>query len=858
VTSPSRHAEIGRLFLAACERQEEDRARFLDEACGSDLDLRRQVDALLAYHTERSLCSQRGDFVASPLPQAERHKSGEVFAGRYRIVSLLGHGGMGEVYRAEDLTLGVPVALKFLRAGSSPHREALLNEVRLARQVSHPAVCRVFDVAEAEGQTFVTMEYIEGEDLASELRRIGRLPAAKVLELAHELCAGLAVAHDCGVLHRDLKPANVMLDAGGHARIVDFGIAIREGVPDLVRVGTPAYMAPEQLVPGRRATAQTDLYALGLLLYEMATGRPVFRAQTLAERSALQSSAALTPPSTWVPEIDPRLERVILGALQEDPRKRPASARAMAELLEESAQGPDAGASAALPSAARPRRLAAILSADVAGYSRLMAEDEEATVRTVTAYRETVELLVAQHRGRLVDFTGDNFLAEFPSALDAVRGVLELQRVLAARNAELPPERRMQFRMGIHLGEVRVEGERLFGTGVNVAARLEGLAEPGGVCISAAVYAQLQGKLEALCEDLGEHSVKNIPEPVRVYRVPLDRAAFAAEASPQVRRRRLGSNRPGRWLAATVVLLALIGFGVWSRHRPAELAPIRSIAVLPLENLSGDPEQEYFADGMTEALIGDLARIGALNIISRTSVMQYKGDRKPLPQIARELDVEGIIEGTVMRVGDRVRITAQLIDARTDRHLWTDRFDRDLSDVLLLQADVAHAVAEQVRLELTLEERAGLASRTVDPAAYDAYLRGRARVGSWGNVGRWAPQAIEHFERAVELDPGLAEAWAWVANVRMSLGNLGLNLRDREQYPRAREAAQRALDLDDHLGMAHAVLGYILMQNAWDFAGAKREFERAIELSPGDPTVVNGLAWYLLLTGKTEQGLALS
>ncbi|MHC4934364.1 MAG: serine/threonine-protein kinase, partial [Planctomycetota bacterium] len=242
----------------------------LDEASGSDLDLRKEVEDLLAYHTKRSLSWHGEDVVLAPLPPSERHETGKVLAGRYQIVAPLGRGGMGEVYRAEDLTLGVPVALKFLRDGGPLHREKLLNEVRLAREVTHPAVCRVFDIAEADGHSFVTMEYIDGEDLASQLRRIGRLPTAKVLELAPEICAGLAAAHEHGVLHRDLKPANVMLDASGHARIVDFGIAIREGVPDLVLVGTPAYMAPEQLVPGREVTEQTDLYALGLLLYEIA------------------------------------------------------------------------------------------------------------------------------------------------------------------------------------------------------------------------------------------------------------------------------------------------------------------------------------------------------------------------------------------------------------------------------------------------------------------------------------------------------------------------------------------------------------------------------------------------------------
>jgi TolB-like protein/tetratricopeptide (TPR) repeat protein len=284
-----------------------------------------------------------------------------------------------------------------------------------------------------------------------------------------------------------------------------------------------------------------------------------------------------------------------------------------------------------------------------------------------------------------------------------------------------------------------------------------------------------------------------------------------------------------------------------------------AIAVLPLENLSGDSEQEYFADGMTEALICDLARISALSVISRTSVMRYKRSNKSLPEIARELKVEGLIEGTVMRAGDRVRITAQLIDARTDRHLWSDRYDRELSDVLALQSDVARAVAEHVRVELTSEEQAALTpSRTVDPQAYDAYLRGVQLRGPGTLIGVWGPQAIEQFERAVELDPNFAEGWAELAAVRMVLGLVGYDLRLRNEFPKAREAAHRALQIDDHLGRAHALLGSIRQFYEWDFRGARRAYERAVELSPNDPFVLGGYGNYLArVEGKTEEALNL-
>jgi TolB-like protein len=393
-----------------------------------------------------------------------------------------------------------------------------------------------------------------------------------------------------------------------------------------------------------------------------------------------------------------------------------------------------------------------------------MAEDEEATVRMVTAYRETVELLVAQDRGRLADFTGDNFLAEFATATDAVRCVLELQRVLAARNADLPPNRRLEFRMGIHLGEVRVEGERLFGTAVNVAARLEGLAEPGGVCVSAAIRDELRGKLAVECEDLGEHAVKNIPEPVRVYRLSIERTT-EEPTRPRATTPQAGAGRSGaarRWVGGVVLALLMVAvLASWLTRIAPNARPIRSIAVLPLENLSGDPDQEFFADGMTEALIADLAGIGSLRVISRTSIMQYKGARKPLPEIAAELGVDGVLEGSVMRAGDRVRITTQLIDARSDEHLWAERYDRDLHEILALQSDVARAVAEQIRLEL-IPELETVVPPVVDPDAHDAYLKGRylyARATHADSL-----KAVEYFQEAIRIDPDFALGYAGLAD----------------------------------------------------------------------------------------------
>jgi TolB-like protein/class 3 adenylate cyclase/Tfp pilus assembly protein PilF len=500
------------------------------------------------------------------------------------------------------------------------------------------------------------------------------------------------------------------------------------------------------------------------------------------------------------------------------------------------------------------RKLAAILSADVVGYSRLMAEDEAGTVRTLTAYRQQVATLVQEHRGRVVDAPGDNLLAEFPTATDAVECAAEIQRVLRARNAPLPADRRMEFRIGVHLGEVRVEDERIYGDGVNIAARLEALAEPGGICVSAEVQRQVHQKLQLEYEDLGEQSVKNVPGPVHVFRVKLETEALPPEAPPRPVRRAL-------MVAGLLVLLgaaALMGwrmFGDRATELPAAAltTPIRSIAVLPLENLSGDPEQEYFADGMTEALIGDLAKISALRVISRTSVMRYKGSDKSLPEIARELNVEGIVEGTVMRAGDRVRITGQLIDARDDRHLWSGRYDGELSDVLALQSDVARSIADQVEIELTPDEESRLArDRTVDPAAHDLVLR----AAYW--VSQYAEESLERgirlYQEALRRDPGSVHAYSGLAQAYTVLA-MASGAPPREIMPLAKAAAAKALELDDGNPFAHVSTGMVLAFWHWDFDGTERELRRAIELDQSSAGAHFTLSWFLSAVRRHEEAL---
>jgi adenylate cyclase len=317
------------------------------------------------------------------------------------------------------------------------------------------------------------------------------------------------------------------------------------------------------------------------------------------------------------------------------------------------------------------RRLAAILSADVKEYSRLMGADEVATVEMLTVYREAMTALIGQHRGRVVDSPGDNLLAEFPSVVDAVQCSVGIQEDLNARNADLSGDRRMDFRIGINLGEVIVEGDRIYGDGVNIAARIQGLAEGGGVCVSGSVCDEISGKVPFDCEPLGEQTLKNIDEAVRVYRV---RASAAARGS---------------------------------RSAEAEAAPDScgkpSVAVLPFANMSEDPEQAHFADGLTDDIITDLSKIGGLTVIARTSTFTYKDKAVKIPDVGRELGVQYVLEGSVRKVDDQVRITAQLVDAVAGHHLWAERYDRDVKDIFGVQDEISQTIVVAVKEILTAD-----------------------------------------------------------------------------------------------------------------------------------------------------------
>jgi TolB-like protein/class 3 adenylate cyclase/Flp pilus assembly protein TadD len=533
------------------------------------------------------------------------------------------------------------------------------------------------------------------------------------------------------------------------------------------------------------------------------------------------------------------------------------------------------------------RKLTAILSADVKGYSRLMQEDEEATVRTITAYREVIGSVVQKYRGRVVDSPGDNILSEFASVIDAVRGAVEIQEELATKNAELSENRRMDFRIGVNLGDVIHEEERIYGDGVNIAARIESLADGGGICISGSAFEQVKNKLELGYEYLGEHSVKNITEPVRVYRVLMDPEAIGKVIGEE----RVGPRKGQRVALAVVTVLLLIVGGVliWrTASPPVEVASVEkmalplpdkpSIAVLPFDNMSDDPKQEYFSDGITEDLITDLSKISGLFVIARNSTFTYKGKPVKVQQVAEELGVRYVLEGSVRKTGDKVRINAQLVDATTGHHLWAERLDGQLGDIFALQDRFTQKIVAALAVKLTADDESLLASRGTDNVeAYDDYLRGLELQQR--NTPDDLVKAVEYLKKATEFDPDFARAHAQLASayhliitrrwdvdlgwtdarslrskhLQIAMENpTPLALRTsakfrlyRRQYEEAIDETERAIALDPNDADSYWSMGFVLTYGGRS-AEAVDFFKTAMRLNPYYP------GWYPYFLGVAQ------
>ena len=470
------------------------------------------------------------------------------------------------------------------------------------------------------------------------------------------------------------------------------------------------------------------------------------------------------------------------------------------------------------------RRLAAILAADVAGYSRLMGADEEGTLAALKTIRQELsDPKVKEHRGRIVKTTGDGLLVEFASVLDAVRCAVEVQQGMAARNAEVPEERRIEFRIGINLGDVIRDGRDIFCDGVNDAARLEALAEPGGICVSRVVRDQVRDRLDYTFEDMGERQVKNIARPLRVYTLRREAVAnLSTISSPPT----TSSSSP-------------------------IAAPRLSIVVLPLANLSNDPEQQYFADGITEDLTTDLSRIAHSFVISRNTAFTYRNKPIDTKQIGRELGVRYVLEGSVRRSGNQVRVNAQLIDADTDAHLWAERFDGDIGDLFVLQNEITSRIAIALNLELLAAEAARPTDR---PDARDYILRARAAYLHGPRRDNYA-EIIENLERALTLDPQSIEAQGRLAAELAGRVLDGLTATAATDIARAERLTVQALTIDPRSPLAHFARGQLLRAQRRP-AEAIAEYETVIASDRNHVNALAATSWCLAYTGSLEPAIA--
>jgi TolB-like protein/class 3 adenylate cyclase/cytochrome c-type biogenesis protein CcmH/NrfG len=504
------------------------------------------------------------------------------------------------------------------------------------------------------------------------------------------------------------------------------------------------------------------------------------------------------------------------------------------------------------PPAAAPRaerRLAAILAADIVGYSRMVEADEAGTLAAIRALREQgIDPLLAERKGRIVKLMGDWAIVDFASVVDAVACAVAIQRVAAELQANVAADRRIVFRIGVNLGDVVVEGDDLLGDGVNVAARLEQLCEPGGVLVSGTAYDHLQGRLGLPLEFTGEQQVKNIERPVRAYRVRFD-GTVARTASSRIGR------RSQRWVL-TAALLLLLSFAAAIWHfwsvKPAMANP--SIAVLPFDNIGGDEAAGRLADGLTEDIITDPARFRDLDVIARNSTEVYKGEPADVRQIGRDLNVRYVLEGSIQRQGDRVRATAQLIDTSSGAHVWSDRWDRQAEDVFAVQAEVSERVASTLGGYGLIAEAGRTAARRRPPenlTAYELYLLGIEAKHRMTDEG--VDEAINLLKRALELDPQLARAWAAIARADMIKGDRASG--GSEWYRAAAEAARSAIRLDPMDAEAHGVLGEAV-GSLGDIAQAKIEVERAVQLNPNHTLVLFDYAAWASGFGEPEKGAA--
>jgi TolB-like protein/class 3 adenylate cyclase/Flp pilus assembly protein TadD/predicted Ser/Thr protein kinase len=777
----------------------------------------------------------------------------------YRVLEEIGRGGMGIVYKALDTNLERTVALKFLPPGAAgEHRDRFLQEARAAATLNHPGICTIHSIGVFESEQFIVMEYVEGQTLRDLIPQAG---APSDVRFAVSCTAGIAdalkAAHAKGIIHRDIKPENILVTPEGRAKVMDFGLARLKGGLRLTKgpasVGTPGYIAPEQL-QGLEADGRSDLFSLGVIFYELLTGTRPFRGEH--EAALMYSTMHEDPDLNPVP---PEYRSFLRRALEKNPDHRFRDAEEFINNLESPRQESPRPVHSVTPlrEQQEQRRLSAIMFTDMVGYSAVAQKNEALSLELLEEHRRVLRPIFIRHQGREIETIGDAFLVEFDSALGAARCAIEIQSTLRDRNTAVPPERSIRLRIGLHLGDVVHLGNRVHGDGVNIAARVEPLADPGGICLTEDFARQIHNKLDARLLKLGKPDLKNIRSSQCLYRIILP---WEKEPKAWIARARFFAKQiTVRRLAAMISIAAIVVVGVSMLFlgEPGDTGlPRNRIAVVPLANISTDPGDEYFADGMTEELISELSTIRGLDVIARTSVMKYKGTTADVAEIGKTLGVGTLLEGSVRKATNKARITVQLVDVATQRHLWTEEYDRELKDVFAIQSNIARMVAQALKVQLVQGEMEQIEkSGTQDVDAHRLFLLGLFHLNK--RTAADIVKAIRYFEDAIAIDQNYPHAYAALADCYTLVASAGYNILPvPEATTKAQQAVTKALELDETLAEAHTSLAYVRFRLDWNWAEAEAEFRRAIELKPGSSRSHEWYGLFLSIKGRNEEALA--